>query len=858
MFGRPNSLCPQPLGTIARSACGSFKSLPRWRFGLACGALIAAVVAAAWLRAETARVPAGLPQLESGRFYAVDVSRPGCSFDLAIDRCSRYEVIVSSLGDARQTHRVNLQAIPLVRLEAFPAVALTPLKGSAAHGNAGTRGAPGRLDPREAPAVAASCQLASCGQAGSLPLRSRRRFFLHVTTDALEDERGYVPVAGVLAGEGKRVRVYLDRDVPESNLAPGLIDEIIRLFDEEIIPRSRELLGDHADVDHDGKLAVLVTPWLGRLCGGRTSLKGFVRANDFQAEIAAPFGNHADLVYLNSSVEPGKTLKTLLAHEYTHAVCFSRRLAVASPASALPPEEDWLNEAIAHVAENLHATGNGGSGCQIWTSRPTQVQSDLPSRIAQLNKSERRLVEPGLADRRLPGGPAKFAVGGSRLLSRGIVARSRLSRSDLSVPAVLCRSVWRSVASRSGREPGRWETQSGTGHRHRVSGAVPPLDNRCGPGRFHFASAARKNRRLRSERRGTHRMESRREAVRDRPLRNLDVTCRLETFGGTASLANRRPRRSGGAITNDSRSSSAMRQGGSHERPSTGFGRNQIEINPTDGWAIPRITTDDESSVPSVCSCSIVFSFSSEFVSSSPRIILCALCVSVVQNACPARERSGIHANKPSMVRERLNFAWIPKPSESSLFSRGRACAVLAMYVGSSSAVAVVVTIRSTTRSTGLSVRQLLEQHAERRHFLTQQIEPRLWVPDFDTDGSPDEHHFALAGHVQKFAKSFGDDQPRSVGQPHCSRAGRQQPPQALHVSPFLLHPSRLNLLPDQIDAVVRPLLPVGGTPETETTGPLLRENHVPFGIGDRLGQLGRQRDPVTVINDPLEFARQK
>jgi hypothetical protein len=84
-----------------------------------------------------------------------------------------------------------------------------------------------------------------------------------------------------------------------------------------------------------------------------------VRANDFQDHVAAPFGNHADLVYLNSSVEPGSELKTLLAHEYTHAVCFSRRLADAGREAPLSDEEDWLNEAIAHVAENLHATGTG-------------------------------------------------------------------------------------------------------------------------------------------------------------------------------------------------------------------------------------------------------------------------------------------------------------------------------------------------------------------------------------------------------------------------------------------------------------------------------------------------------------------
>lgn len=282
--------------------------------------------------------PPGLDRPEPGRFYAVDVSSSHPSIDLAFDGDSHYELIVSSLGDAAQTSHVGLTAEPCAQVESLAAVSVTPI------GSTGRRAAP----PRAA-------------RWSSLPVSSRvdseRRFFLHVTSDALEDVRGYVPVTGVLAGEGRRVRVYLDRDAPSAEPAPDLIAEIIRLLDDEIIPRSRAVLGEHADIDGDGKLAVLLTGWLGKLCGGKTALNGFVRSNDFQTDIDAPFGNHADVIYLNTALQPGPALKTLLAHEYTHAVCFSRRLAAAEGAAPLPVEEDWLNEAIAHVAENLHQSG---------------------------------------------------------------------------------------------------------------------------------------------------------------------------------------------------------------------------------------------------------------------------------------------------------------------------------------------------------------------------------------------------------------------------------------------------------------------------------------------------------------------
>ena len=345
--------------------------------------LLAAVIAAAWLHAEPVILPVGLPRLESERFYAVDLSGQCRSFDLEFDGRGRYEMIVSSLGDAGQTHRVSLAAVPLTQVETFPATVLAPVDHRLPRGPREYR--PTELNHAAQHAIAGS-ELAASGACDATSTAVQRRFFLHVTDDVLEDQRGYLPVVGILAREGKQVRVYLDREVSESDLAPGLIGEVLRLLDDEIIPRSRELLGEHADVDGDGKLAVLVTPWLGKLCGGRTSLKGFVRANDFQAHVEVPFGNHADLLYLNSSLKPGKELKTLLAHEYTHAVCFSRRLADVAREAPLSEEEDWLNEAIAHVAENLHATGSGHQAHSNLT-RSSQEWSNLDWRIAAFLRS---------------------------------------------------------------------------------------------------------------------------------------------------------------------------------------------------------------------------------------------------------------------------------------------------------------------------------------------------------------------------------------------------------------------------------------------------------------------------------------
>src|SRR5262249_7865045 len=114
-------------------------------------------------------------------------------------------------------------------------------------------------------------------------------------------------------------------------------------------------LGQARDVDRDGRFTILLSPLLGKLQAGKVAIDGFVRGSDFQLEAAPPFGNRCDMLYLNSRVRPGAYLRTLLAHEYTHAVLFcehvlERHLPGANPAD----EEGWLNEGLAHVVESLH------------------------------------------------------------------------------------------------------------------------------------------------------------------------------------------------------------------------------------------------------------------------------------------------------------------------------------------------------------------------------------------------------------------------------------------------------------------------------------------------------------------------
>jgi hypothetical protein len=61
------------------------------------------------------------------------------------------------------------------------------------------------------------------------------------------------------------------------------------------------------------------------------------------------------MMYLSTALGAGPHLRTVLAHEYTHAVTFCARTA-PGPGLDAPgvEEESWLDEALAHLAEDLH------------------------------------------------------------------------------------------------------------------------------------------------------------------------------------------------------------------------------------------------------------------------------------------------------------------------------------------------------------------------------------------------------------------------------------------------------------------------------------------------------------------------
>jgi hypothetical protein len=196
----------------------------------------------------------------------------------------------------------------------------------------------------------------------------QRKFYLFVKDRGFQNPENYITVTAELRGVGRYCQVYVDRDdltpphpVPPpqgGRAAVGLqptVDDIVATFDKEVYPWARQLLGQAVDVDRDGRFTILLTGWLAKLANGRVSLGGFVRGSDFFRDLAPPFGNRCDMMYLNTDLKPGPHLHTILAHEYTHAVIFSEHVFGSYlPEGPRQDEEGWLNEALAHLVEDRH------------------------------------------------------------------------------------------------------------------------------------------------------------------------------------------------------------------------------------------------------------------------------------------------------------------------------------------------------------------------------------------------------------------------------------------------------------------------------------------------------------------------
>ncbi len=177
----------------------------------------------------------------------------------------------------------------------------------------------------------------------------RRAFSLLAHDGDPSDPINYRTIDAELRGVGRDVQVYVAANDLDA-VSPEQIRDAITVFDDQIEPAARRLFGSARDVDGDGRFTILFSNTLARVPRGHGAVDGFTRPTDFDSSFVPPLSNRCDMIYLRPNVK-GTYLHTLIAHEYMHAILAGIHASAAS-GSGRRDEEGWLDEALAHLAED--------------------------------------------------------------------------------------------------------------------------------------------------------------------------------------------------------------------------------------------------------------------------------------------------------------------------------------------------------------------------------------------------------------------------------------------------------------------------------------------------------------------------
>ena len=201
--------------------------------------------------------------------------------------------------------------------------------------------------------------------AGAAPLAVD--FNVYSDPDGLNTEpSSYTVVTADLKYEGTYTLLYVDQNTTPLQLSDTEAEELGMTFDTSIHPTNRSAFGTESDINHDGKVAILLTPVINDMPshGGGTIL-GFFNPIDMHPNSFPTITNGMEIFYtLVPDPALGGTdwkersilaIKSTLAHEFQHMILFNYRVLIYGEGMIYTyMEELWLNEGLSHIAEDLN------------------------------------------------------------------------------------------------------------------------------------------------------------------------------------------------------------------------------------------------------------------------------------------------------------------------------------------------------------------------------------------------------------------------------------------------------------------------------------------------------------------------
>jgi|GEM_PF-2834714 len=145
------------------------------------------------------------------------------------------------------------------------------------------------------------------------------------------------------------------------------IDKLGKWFDQISYPRDMAFFGENLDktyLDRDGNGRIII--FMTSRLNATGTFAGFFNSVDFLSKSQAPDSNERDMFYtvVPDSENPIGLVHATLAHEFQHMINFATRVIqrVLRDQKSAINSALWLNEGLAHLAEDLCGFGDDTQG----------------------------------------------------------------------------------------------------------------------------------------------------------------------------------------------------------------------------------------------------------------------------------------------------------------------------------------------------------------------------------------------------------------------------------------------------------------------------------------------------------------
>jgi hypothetical protein len=204
----------------------------------------------------------------------------------------------------------------------------------------------------------------------SYNLGDKRNFFVINTKNQTGPPH---QIAAELAYQSDTLSVWLSDSVV---LSGNVLDECVRVVETLVIQRVEALWGKAADINGDGRIALLFSPTLNdeqTAIGYFNPADFFEQNTDILSESYNPSSNEIDIIYAalpdsdpNSSYSAAAITATI-AHEMAHAATFTVKTwnRVKNGNTQAQREEVFLDEGWSHLTENLCGLGISGGNIKF-------------------------------------------------------------------------------------------------------------------------------------------------------------------------------------------------------------------------------------------------------------------------------------------------------------------------------------------------------------------------------------------------------------------------------------------------------------------------------------------------------------